>query len=191
MTKLNNSKTNNKLNLNKKQSGFTLIELMGGLAIIAVASFFIVKGLGSASDKRNSQQMINDVNSMSSTIKSKFGSADDNYTSLSNTTAIKMNINSGTAVTTSGTTLKNQFSGGLVTIVGDATNGQTFTITYAGVPTEVCQQVIAGIGGTGFQKITAGGTTVYDAIAGTMIKPSTTATACGTNATVSMVFTAG
>ena len=177
--------------LNQRRAcGFTLLELLGTLAIISVAGFYIVKGLGNAGDNRNAQQMISDINTMTSAIKNKFGSADDNYTSLSTATAITFTINSGTAVKVTGTTMKNQFSGGTVAIAGDATNGQTFTITYTGVPSDACQQVVSGVGSTSFQKITAGGTTVYDAVAGVPIKPATTATACGTNTTVQMVFTA-
>lgn len=188
---MKNKLLNRKLKPSKKNSGFTLLEAIAVLVLIAIAAVVAVKQFGKASDSQNSQNMIADINSMSSAVKSKFGSADDNYTSLTTASAITMNINSGTSVKTSGTTLKSQFSGGLVTITGDATNGQTFDISYQGVPTEVCQQVVAGVGGNTFQKITAGGTTVYDAIAGVAIKPSTTATACGKNSTVAMIFTAG
>lgn len=186
-----NQVINNKLYINKKVAGFNLIELMAVLIIIAIITLVGVKLKGKAEETQSSQQMIGDVNIMTSAVKNKFGSADDNYSTLSTTTAINMNINNGTSVKVSGTALKSQFSGGTVTLTGDATNGQTFDITYTLVPTEVCQQVIAGVGGTSFQKITAGGTTVYDSIAGIKIIPATTATACGKNANVTMVFTAG
>ena len=161
----------------KKVAGFTLIETLVVLGIVAIVITAIVMKAGSANNKAKAQNMISDVATMVADIKNAYSSSSNGYNGLDNQAAINLKVVSAD-LPINGANIKDQFPSGTVTIATDSSN-DFFTIVYTNIPSDVCSQVITTIGGATFQSIKVNGsTTVYDAVAGTQLDPTVVGTAC-------------
>ena len=161
-----------------KQFGFSALELMFVLAVIAVAMVAILKTMGGNGDKVNATNMITDVSSMTQNIKSAYGSSSTGYTGLSNQVALSLKVVPETLPRSGNDGIKNQFQAGTVTIKVDSSDPSLFNITYTNVPSSVCQMVVTQIGSSAFQKIEVGSTKLYDAVEGKLLEIQEVGSAC-------------
>ncbi len=168
--------------------GFSALELMFVLAVIAVAMVAVIKTMGSNSDKVNASNMITDVSAITQNIKSAYISSSSAYNNLSNSVAIDLKVIPNNLVI-NGSNIKNQFPGGEVVIEADS-SADFFTVTYTKVPSAVCMMVITQMGGASFQSIKVDGTVVYDAINNIPLKVEEVGAACKNNNQTSIEFAA-
>jgi prepilin-type N-terminal cleavage/methylation domain-containing protein len=173
----------------KKQRGFTAIELMFALGVIALGTVALVLVSKNNTNKQNSNIMVADVSSMIQNIQSAFASNADGFTNLSNTTAISMNLVPNDLII-SGETIKSKFQNGTVVIAAGG-NNDNFTITYNNVPAAVCNSAVTTLGGSAFSDITINGTSVYNTTEQKQLDATAVGTACHANKDQeTIVFTA-
>ena len=165
--------------------GFTLIELMLVLAVIAVGISVAINSMHGNSEKQNSNQMASDVTTMVNNIKNAYSSTTTGYANLTTASAITAKLVPGD-LRVSGGNIYSQFSGGVIKIEPSAEN---FTITYDKVPSAVCNNIIALLGGGVFLKIVVGSTTVYE-VGVTDIDATSVAESCKARVN-NIIFTAG
>lgn len=163
-----------------KQNGFTAIELLFALGIIAVATVVIVKLMENNSNKAKAQQMIADVSAITNNVRSAYNGS--NYSGLDTQSAINEKVIPDD-LNISGDTISNQFPGGTISIT--AINDTSFTISYTNVPSSVCNEVITHIGAGEFSSITANDKEVYSG-SGT-IDPKVVADACSNTGVVAFI----
>ena len=174
----------------KKHKGFTAVELMFALGVIAIGTVALVLMSRGNSDKQNSNAMVSDVSTLVQNIQSGFGSSANGYTGLSNDTAISMKLVPGDLIVPSGSsTIKSKFQNGTVVIAAGA-NNDNFTITYNNVPSAVCTSVATTLGGAAFSNVSINGSVVYDTTSQLALDPTAVGTACSANKdAATMVFT--
>ncbi len=161
-----------------KQKGFTAIELLFALGIIAVATVVIVKAMSSNSDKAKAQQMIQDVSALVDNIKGAYSSSTDGYTGLDTASVIAGKLYPSD-LNISGTNLDSQFSGGSIVIA--SSDASSFGITYNNVPSAVCSEVVSKLADETFSDISVNGTSMYSTGAGGgKVDPTAISNACGT-----------
>jgi type II secretory pathway pseudopilin PulG len=184
---------NKKYKSGLRQKGFTAIELMFALGVIAFGTVALVLVSRNNTNKQNANIMVSDVSALVQNIQSGFASSSTGYTGLENTSAISMglvpsDLKFSTAAGSS--TINSKFTGGTVTIAAVGTDA--FSIAYTNVPTSVCNSVITTLGGSAFTKVEVGGTTVFenDTGANTPLSPASVGTACSSSSTVDITFTA-
>lgn len=175
----------------RKQFGFTAIELMFALGVIAIGTVALVLASRGNTNKQNSNIMVADVSALVQNIQSGFASSADGFTNLSNETAISMNLVPGDLIVKPGSaTINSKFQGGTVVIASGA-NDDNFTITYDNVPSAVCNNVVTTLGGAAFSNITINGTVVYDTVAQKSFAPTEVGIACSANKdAATIIFTA-
>lgn len=128
--------------MKNSESGRTLIEMIGVLAIMGVLSVGSVLGFSKMMSQQKINKAIEQVNVMASKI-SQIGAQSGSYDGLNNKSASKFGaVPSMAKVTSDGSTLENPF-GGSITIASanlSSTNNdqQAYTIVYRGVPEEAC-----------------------------------------------------
>lgn len=174
----------------KRQAGFSAIELMLVLGVIAIATVAIIRAMGSNTDKANSQIMMTDVTYIVNGIRSAYTSSDKGYEGLDNKVAIALKV-IPTNLRISNDKITNQFGGEVKLVPGSDVS--VFTLFYDKVPSSVCQQVINGLGGGNFLKIEVNGTTVYqnDTNGTHPIAPAEVSTSCnGPNNSAHITYTA-
>lgn len=175
----------------KKVAGFTAIELMFALGVIALGTVALVLVSKNNTNKQNSNIMVADVSSLVQNIQSAFASNSNGFSNLSNETAISMNlIPSDLTVVSGSDTIKSKFQSGTV-VVAAGGNNDNFTITYNNVPAAVCNSVITTLGGSAFSDVTINGTSVYNTTAQKQLDTTEVGTACHANKDQeTLVFTA-
>ena len=184
-----NTKFLKRARIKKNQLGFNALELMMVLAVIAIAVVAMVRVMGSNSDKTNAHNMVSDISSLVQNIRSAYGSSNNGYTTLNNQSAIDMKLVPGD-LPINGSTIKNQFQGGTVTIAAGA-NNDNFIITYTNVPASVCNIVVTTLGGASFSNITINSAIVYDTTSQVVLDPAAVGSACSANKDqASILFTA-
>lgn len=167
--------------LNKKQKGFTAIELMFALGVIALGTVALVLVSKNNTNKQNSNIMVADVSSMVQSIQASFASNSDGYNNLSNSTAISSNlVPADLTIGSDKTTIKSKFQGGTVTIAAGG-NNDNFIITYTNVPASVCNSVVTTLGGSAFSDVSINGTSVYNTTDQKQLDTTQVGTACNAN----------
>ena len=139
------------------ESGRSMVEMLGVLAIIGVLSVGGIAGYSKAMNKYKINKTTDQVSMLVANIRTLFSSQGD-YANLTNTNAIKFGVvpndmyKTGTGA--DGKTITNAF-GGNVTIKysaarkGDAAGNEAFIIEYAGLSSEACVTVATGDWGSG------------------------------------------
>ena len=147
---------------NKK--GFSLIELLlvlGIIAALAITAFMIYPKVSSSN---NAQTESSNINTIKASLASLYSSSPD-YTGLTTDVGIKSKIFPDTMVNTAGTAALNTFKGAVTLGVSkDSPSGadnSAFTITYAAVPAAECVKIVSAVA-SNFYKVTVGGTAVKD-----------------------------
>lgn len=170
----------------RKIAGFNAIELSLVLAVIAIAIVATIRVMGGNSDKQSSNQMVNDVSTMQSDIKSAYQSSTSGYNTLSTQSAIDAQL-IPKDLRINNSTIQSQFQGGTVEIAA-GTNGENFTITYKAVPKSICNSAINTLGQSTFISISVNGQDVYNS--STPLDAANVAAKCKTTDTATVVFTA-
>ena len=137
--------------LNKiEQSGRSMVEMLGVLAIIGVLSVGGISGYSKAMAKFKLTKAQDQLSMLLINIRTAF-SGSSSYDGLSNATAIQLNIvpsdmlPDGLGVTNGD--IINAFTGA-VTIAEDPGNAQHFTIAFGGLGTEACTSLASSDWGT-------------------------------------------
>lgn len=174
----------------RRQAGFSAIELMLVLGVIAIATVAIIRAMGANTDKANSQIMMTDITYIINGIRSAYTSSDKGYDALNNSVAIALKV-IPTNLRINGDRITNQFGGEVK--IAPGSDVSIFTLTYDKVPSSVCQQVINGLGGGNFLKIEVNGTIVYqnDTNGTHPIAPAEVSSNCNNaNNSVPIIYTA-
>ncbi len=175
----------------KKVGGFTAIELMFGLGVIALGTIALVWASRGNTNSNNANTMVSDVSTLVQNIQAGFNSSSNGYAGLDNTSAISMNLLPGDLIVPTGTTtIKSKFPNGTIEIAAGAANDD-FTITYTNVPAAVCNKAVTTLGGATFTNITINGTAVYDTASQQQMDSTQVGTACSANQDAeTIIFTA-
>jgi type II secretory pathway pseudopilin PulG len=124
-----------------KIQGFTAIELLFALGIIALATISIVYAMRGNSDKSNAQQMLTDVTAIINNVRNIHNSSSTGYTGLDTERAIGLSaFPTDLKINQTANTVGNQFVGGTVAIT--AADDTNFTLEYTQVPAAVCAQIV-------------------------------------------------
>lgn len=171
-----------KFGINKKQRGFTLLEVLtvlvlGGLIVGGALSLF-----GGASSQQASNQLSSDITALRGAVKGLYSRNGGYGTANLNQVLVNANKVPGTMAVTAGTppTISHTL-GGTVTTVG---TGTTFTIAASAIPTDVCVALVSTTNGwTSVQVGTATAITAFP------ISPDTASGQCAAAATQTLTFT--
>ncbi len=133
-----------------EQSGRSMVEMLGVLAIIGVLSIGGISGYSKAMSKYRVNKTLDQISMLVMNIRTLYSSA-VNYAGLSNKVAVQMGIiprdmlQSSIASAGAGsgaTTIVNAYSGRVEVAVdtGGGTGGDSrqFTVSYSGLPLEAC-----------------------------------------------------
>lgn len=167
------SKIRNLRRATKKQAGFTLVEIIVALIVIAIGIAIAIVAFGGAQESQRSVAAQQQILQLVAGIKKVYSGP--NYTGLLATNI----VNSGNVPSNmvSAGTIVNTF-GGTVTLaaanVGTGGTGNGYAITYPLVGRAECNALAAGVKDT-FKIITIGGTTVKNSVAATPVAYSETA----------------
>lgn len=143
-----------------EQSGRSMIEMLGVLAIIGVLSVGGISGYSKAMAKFKLTKAQDQLSMLLINIRTAF-SGSSSYEGLNNKTAVSLNIvpsdmlpggSTASGVTANGG-IYNAFSGAVV--IAAASSNQHFTIKFSGLSTEACTSLSSADWGTeGLTKIT-------------------------------------
>ncbi len=178
-----------KLNL-KKSSGFTLVELLLVVGIIALGSVVAYITLPKVQSTSRANAEAANINTLAAGVKNMYAGTNSYRGLLSQTigTDLIIKAKAAPAGMVVGTTLRNSF-GGTVTVepgqlLGSVPADGSFHITYNGVPDAECNKIVS-IVGNNFMRITAGPFATQAIIksapgegAAPAISPSAVAAAC-------------
>lgn len=186
----------NKLNFRKNAKGFNLIELMLVLAAIVILSALVFNQYSKYQVSQKAADEAQTVTLAATGIKALYTSG--NFGNL--TTAVAARGGFFPEKMVSGTTIRNQFDGGAVTVGGVSANDgdaitstagdRYFGIQYATVPADVCVKLAGAVGG--FQGLSINGETVKNTFANATTRmeldEAAVTTNCKTNTTATMLF---
>jgi len=178
----------------KKMRGFTLIEVLLVVGFIALASIGVYITYNKVQSGNAANTESRNIDTIRAGIKNIYGGS-TNYKDLSNQVALQARIvpdNMRTA--DSNTAITNSFGGAVVIATtrfpGAGAENNAFTITYDGVPIDVCAKLATGAG-AGFNLVTVNGTVVKDTskTTGNALDVAATAGACSLDAGNVLIFT--
>jgi prepilin-type N-terminal cleavage/methylation domain-containing protein len=167
-----------------KQAGFTLLEVTVVLVIGALLIGGALALFSGASSAQASNQLLSDLTSVRSSVKSTFYGQGGYGTANLNQVLVNAGRVPSTITVTAGTppTLTHGVNSGTMTIVG-ATNN--YNITLTNIPTEICLSLLSN--SQGFNQITVNSAAAITAFP---ISPATASTSCSTTSSNSIVFRA-
>lgn len=169
-----------------EQSGRSMVEMLGVLAIIGVLSVGGIAGYSKAMAKYKTTQSLDQISMLTANIRTAFASA-SSYDGLTTAKAISWGLTSTDMVTgESKNELTNPFMGGVeikaVNINSIANMG--FAIQYKNLPRDACvAMATAGWGDTGFAGLAAGDEFADAAASTPPIDFATAADLCDADAT--------
>ncbi len=164
----------------KKQGGFTLVELVVVLAIIVAAIGAIIARQMSASQTSKVQSEAGNLQAIVGKVNSTFAGR-PNYVGA--TTAFLLAQGAFPTSMVNGGAVVNTWQGA-VTVAAGAGN-TTVDITYAGVPTSACIELVANTSRS-YNEVTVGATKTKNGAA--VADLTATQTACSAAATASVTF---
>ena len=136
-----------------EQSGRSMIEMLGVLAIIGVLSVGGIAGYSKAMNKFKTNKVADNVSMLVANIKTLYAQQ-NTYNGLENKTAISMGVvpdELGTNATSG--TLTNAFSGPVYIAASDSTAGdddKAFTIVFTKLSREACISLVTNDWGSGY-----------------------------------------
>lgn len=154
-------------NLSKiEQSGRSMVEMLGVLAIIGVLSIGGISGYSKAMAKYRVNKTLDQISMLVINIRTLYSSA-ISYNGLNNAVAVQMGIIPrdmlNTSIASAGTgdvSIVNAYSGQVDIGVVDKTNDRQFSIVYSGLPQEACVSIATADwgsqAGSGLQSISIG-----------------------------------
>jgi len=172
-------------NTKSGQRGFTLLEILLALAVVAVLSFVVFRAFNSANGSAQVNSAVSDVGTIQANLKNTFPNS--NYKGLLTTVANQahvfpndMNANNFTATYTN---ITNQWNGS-VSLVATGSRANEYTLSYNGVPAAVCAQFVGQVAQNAIN-VTVGATTASSTtvFSGGVVSPSAVATQCATAST--------
>lgn len=177
-----------------RSAGFSLIELLLVIGFIAGALVlaFITYPKVQATNRANTESQ--HITVISGGIKNLYTTA-KNFSTLTPSVLVNAKIiPDDLTVTGTGTaaTITNVWGGNIN--VGPDTVSSRYILTYTAVPASECSKLVTGVG-VNFMKVTVGGTTMFDRLAGSTggavnIDPATITSACNTGGDMNtIVFT--
>jgi prepilin-type N-terminal cleavage/methylation domain-containing protein len=175
------------VNSPRKAKGFTLLELLLVVAIVAIALAVLFFLFGKVQSKSTAQTEAQNLVTMAADVKGLF-SPQGNFTNINDQVLVQNNVPPTGMV--SGTNIVNGW-GGAVTVAAAGTGDSEATFQYDGVPTgDSCSGFVQGAQ-SAFSTITVNGQTVKDVTTGAQFSAATLGAACnGANGgTVSVVYT--
>lgn len=164
------------------QWGASLVESIAFLGVAAVVVYGAVSLLSQAFGGANSNQALTEVISLRTQIKKIYMGQSAGYgVGSMNATLVLQNAFPSSLTVSAPSTVTNAWNGAVVITGATA----TFSISYAGVPADICSNLVAVQGGTGWTSIAVNG-----AAALTLpITPTAAGTACNA-ASNTIVWTA-
>lgn len=178
---------NHRLSPASKSKGFTLLELLLVVAIVAIALAVLFFLFNKVQSKSTAQTEAQNLVTMAADVKGLF-SPQGNFTGINDQVLVQNNVPPTGMV--AGTNIVNGW-GGAVTVTPTGTGDSQALFQYDGVPTgDSCSGFVQGAQ-SAFAKIYVNGQTVKDVTAGTQFSAATLGSACnGTNGgTVSIIYT--
>ncbi|MDD3266894.1 MAG: type 4 pilus major pilin [Burkholderiales bacterium] len=165
----------------KKNSGFTIVELLIGIGVIVGFLAFVYGIYSRISTSNHANTLIGDLTMFQTKIHEVYANEPTGYTGMKTEDIIKSKAYPGD-LGASATALNSSFAGA-VTVDGKTAN--TFDIVYANVPNGVCKAALGKLVSSGeFVTIAVGtGTTTPGA------DKASVETACGSSGPVKMTFT--
>lgn len=166
----------------KKQAGVTLMELLAGLAVMAVIVAGALSLYTGASSSQLSTQMTQDMVALRAAVKQMYN-GQGNYGTANMNNILVTSKRVPTTITVDTTTTPNTLThkgNGTINVAG---NTNTYTITATNIEPDVCVPLMTGA--TGWTSVKVGTNTAQTTFP---ISPATAATDCGT-AAATMVFT--
>ncbi len=127
-----------------EQSGRSMVEMLGVLAIIGVLSVGGIAGYSKAMAKYKVNQALEQASTLMVNIRSVFANQ-TSFTDATTANVIALGIPTGDMLNAAGNGMINPFNGAITVNPGGAVNGyaanETFTITYGGLDTNACQTI--------------------------------------------------
>jgi prepilin-type N-terminal cleavage/methylation domain-containing protein len=172
-----------KVNRNHKQAGFTLMELIAGLAVVAVVVTGALALYSSASSSELNTTLARDLNALQSATRQIFqgqGSYGSATTNLNDILVAAKKVPTSIKIDTSSTpdTLTHRANGS----VNIASTGSSFSISLSNIDADLCIPMLSGA--TGWTSVQAGTATARTALP---VSPANAQTDCATGTT--LVFT--
>jgi prepilin-type N-terminal cleavage/methylation domain-containing protein len=161
-------------NINKQaKKGYTLIELLLALGIIAVLAVGIFMLYPKVSSSYKSQAEASNINTIRAAVNSLYASS-ANFNGLDTETAIKAKVFPESMIV-SDTVVNNGFKGevkvGASDVSPSGSKDSAFTIAYGSVPANECVKIVSSVA-SGFYKVTVdnGGAVEEGQSSGTVVK---------------------
>lgn len=181
----------------KKQKGFTLLELLAVLIIIAILGmglYFTLARVQASSDANTEGKHIDLV---TSAVKQLYAGS-NNFTKITTAYVVQSGavpadlLSGGGSASSTGTTINNKWNGTITvapTTVGGATISNAFTITDTQVPQDVCVKLATNTGNN-YLVVSVNGTPIRNYGDVTAIDPTAAVQQCQTSTTNNtLVFT--
>ncbi len=147
-----------------EQSGRSMVEMLGVLAIIGVLSVGGIAGYSKAMAKFKINQALDQITTMIINIRSTFSSQID-FTDATTANIIALGIAPEESLDAARTKMTNPFAG-QITIGSVGNPATTFTITYTGLDSNACQSLALADWGSqassGLVSMTIGGAQKYE-----------------------------
>ncbi len=137
------------------ETGRSMIEMLGVLAIIGVLSVGGIAGYSKAMNKFKTNKVADNVSMLVANIKTLYAQQ-NTYTGLNNGTAVSMGVvpdELGTVYSGDTATLTNAFNGPVFIIASDSTtsgDGKAFTIQFNNLSREACISLATNDWGSGY-----------------------------------------
>lgn len=177
------------LNLNRKQkNGFTLIEILLVVGFIAIAGIGVYSVYSKVQINSAANTEARNIDALRAGIKGLFAPV-SSTAGLGNLVINNASITPQPMRNAAADGIVNSF-GGVVTVAsaGNPTAGDSFTITYNGVPSAACTKLVTGTGSQ-FEGVTVAGNVVKAYGANTQVDVVAATAQCGSGDTVTIVFT--
>lgn len=148
--------------VNKKQKGYTIIEILIGVMVALIVAAGVFAGWNSFFGSHQSKTMTQQVFQIIQNVRQSYAKSPSGYSNITNDmkSLIQEKVFPDTLViaATAGT-VKNNF-GGDVTLEPDTTTGG-FVLTFKNVPSDTCMNYLKSTGGTGLHSIDINGTALW------------------------------
>ena len=122
-----------------EQSGRSMVEMLGVLAIIGVLSVGGISGYSKAMAKYKINQCLDQISTLIVNIRSLFVNQTD-FSDATTANIIALGIPTADMLNSAGTAMVNPFNGAIAVAPGDNTN-TSFKVTYSGFDTNTCQNI--------------------------------------------------